>query len=93
MKNIYIIITEWVDELVQARRTVAKHLAEGEDIPHYLKIKRGDGKEYYAIAYRFYDDGDKAAAALEKIRKNVPNARMIFVSVKGDELYQLGPSN
>ena len=92
-ENIYIIITEWVDELVQARRTVAKHLAEGEDIPHYLKIKRGDGKEYYAIAYRFYDDGDKAAAALEKIRKNVPNARMIFVSVKGDELYQLGPSN
>ncbi len=49
------------------------------------------GKRTMRIAYRFYEDGEKAATALDKCKEEYPDAEMVFVSVKGDELYQLGP--
>ncbi|MEZ4774108.1 MAG: hypothetical protein R3D00_13070 [Bacteroidia bacterium] len=91
-ENIYVIVTEWVTDEDMAKRLVFSHLRKGQDIPHHLQIRRGDGKDYYAIVYRFYEDSDKATAALEKIEKEFPQAQMIFASFKGGKLYQLGPS-
>lgn len=91
-ENIYVIVTEWVTDEDMAKRLVFSHLRKGQDIPHHLQIQRGDGKDYYAIVYRFYEDSDKATAALEKIEKEFPQAQMIFASYKGGKLYQLGPS-
>lgn len=91
-ENIYVIVTEWADDQEMAQQRVVSHLRAGEDIPHYLQIRRGDGKDRYAIAYRFYEDADKADAALEKILPAFPDAQMIYCSVKNQELYQLGPS-
>ncbi|MDX2245173.1 MAG: hypothetical protein SF052_00240 [Bacteroidia bacterium] len=91
-ENIYVIVTEWVTDEDMARRRVFTHLRQGQDIPHHLQIRRGDGKDYYAIVYRFYEDSDKATAALEKIEKQFPQAQMIYASFQGGKLYQLGPS-
>lgn len=90
--NIYVIVTEWVDNEEMAQRRVFTHLSDGEDIPHHLQVRRGDGKDYYAIAYRFYEDADKAQEALDKILPEFPNATMIYASLEKGMLYQLGPS-
>ena len=89
-ENIYVIVVEWAETFDAAVNRVFTHLSEGEDVPHYLKIRTGDGKDKYAISYRFYEDADKADAALEKAKQDFPNAQMIFCSVKGNQLYQLG---
>ncbi|MEZ4828823.1 MAG: hypothetical protein R3C61_21430 [Bacteroidia bacterium] len=91
-ENLYVIVTEWVTDEDMARRRVYTHLRKGEDIPHHLQVRRGDGKDYYAIVYRFYEDSDKATAALNKIEKIYPQAQMIYASFQGGKLYQLGPS-
>ena len=91
-ENVYVIVTEWADDAEMAQSRVVSHLSAGEDIPHYLKIRRGDGTDKYAITYRFYEDGDKADAAFEKIVDKYPDARLVFCSVRNNELYQIGPS-
>ncbi|MEM7660014.1 MAG: hypothetical protein AAF399_28145, partial [Bacteroidota bacterium] len=92
-ENLYLIVTEWQEEQDQANARVLRHLRAGEDIPHVLRIRQGDGKDRYAVTYRFYENADKADAALSKILPNFPDAEMVFVSVKGEQLYQLGPAN
>ncbi|MEM7373295.1 MAG: hypothetical protein AAF587_32015 [Bacteroidota bacterium] len=91
-ENVYVIVTEWADDIEMAQSRVVSHLADGKDIPHYLRIRRGDGTDKYAVAYRFYEDDTKAEAALEKILPTFPNAKLVFCSVRNQELYQLGPS-
>ncbi|MEO1417593.1 MAG: hypothetical protein AAFW00_20080 [Bacteroidota bacterium] len=91
-ENIYVIVTEWKDEQDLAQQRVIYHLNRGVDIPHTLKIRRGDGTDRYAVAYRFYESEDLAAQAFEKIEDKFPDARLILCSVKGEDLYQLGPS-
>lgn len=90
-ENIYVIVLEWAKTEDMAKSRVRTHLREGEDVPHFLKIRRGDGTDQYAVSYRFYENSEKASDALDKIQSKFPEAQMIFVSVKGDELYQLGP--
>lgn len=92
-ENLYLIVTEWKEEKEQANARIIQHLRAGEDIPHLLRIRQGDGKDRYAITYRFYEDADQADSALSKILPDFPAAEMVFVSVKGDQLYQLGPAN
>ena len=89
-ENIYIIVTEWAKTREGARQLVYKNLAAGKDVPHYLEVRRGDGTDQYAIAYRFYEDEEKANKAFEAIKRRIPTAQLIFCSVKGDKLYQLG---
>ncbi|MEO1450986.1 MAG: hypothetical protein AAFV07_15760, partial [Bacteroidota bacterium] len=91
-ENIYVIVTEWKDTQETARQRVHQHLDQGEDIPHYLRIRRGNGEDQFAVAYRFYDDASKADAALSKIQTRVADAQLIFCSVKGETLYELGPA-
>jgi len=88
---LYVVILEWVDEAQAAQRRVARYLSQGEDIPHHLPVQRGDGRTQYAIAYRFFEDADQAEEALTRIQQTHPEAEMIFCSVKGEQLYQLGP--
>ncbi len=90
-ENIYVVVIEWLDEEEQAQRKVMRYLGDGADIPHYLPIVRGDGTVRYAVAYRFYEDDQKADEALQAIEGSYPEARLIFCSVKGEKLYQLGP--
>jgi len=92
-ENLYLIVTEWLKEEDQAVARVQDHLRQGRDIPHSLKIRRGDGSDQYAVTYRFYEDSEKADAALKHLLPDFPESEMIFVSVKGDQLYQLGPAN
>ena len=91
-ESVYVIVTEWANDEEMAQSRVVSHLNAGEDIPHYLKIRRGDGTDRYAVAYRFYEDEEKANAAFEKIENTYPDARLVYCSVKNQELYQLGPS-
>ncbi|RMG56040.1 MAG: hypothetical protein D6722_27060 [Bacteroidetes bacterium] len=90
-EDIYVIVLDWVDQKEAAQQRIRTYLAEGEDIPHHLEVRQGDGKDRYCIAYRFFEDADQAQAALDQIRPTNPEAEMIMVSVKGDKLYQLGP--
>ena len=53
---------------------VYTHLTNGEDVPHCLRIRRGDGTDKYAISYRFYEDEGKAEAALSKAQKRIPRS-------------------
>lgn len=89
-ENIYVIVVEWANTKTKAQMRVRSHLRLGQDVPHYLKIKLGDGTEKYAISYRFYEDEEKANTAYDEAIKEFPDARLVFCSVKGDKLYQLG---
>jgi hypothetical protein len=91
-ENLYLIILEWARQEQEARQQVQQYLRQGEDIPHYLPIKRGDGSTQYAVTYRFFESPDQAEEALQRIRSTHPEAEMIFCSVKGDQLYQVGPA-
>lgn len=91
-ENVFVVVTEWADDMDLAQSRVVSHLSSGKDIPHYLRIRRGDGTDKYAIAYRFYEDDAKAEAALNKIQPEFPDAKLILCSVRNGELYQLGPS-
>jgi len=90
-ENVYLVVTNWADTETTARSRVIAHLQAGEDVPHYLKVRRGDGKDYYAVAYRFYESADMAEAAMQVAEKRFPQAELIFCSVKDGELYQIGP--
>jgi hypothetical protein len=89
-ENLYVIVTAWAKTVENARQKVYANLSEGKDIPHYLEIRRGDGTDQYAIAYRFYEDEEKANTAIEEIQKRIPDAQLIFCSLKNGKLYQLG---
>ena len=89
-ENIYVIVVEWAETFDIAQNRVFTHLSSGNDVPHYLKVRTGDGKDKYAISYRFFEDADKAEQALQKAKQEFPEAQMIFCSVKGNQLYQLG---
>ncbi|MEO0468634.1 MAG: hypothetical protein AAF206_03365 [Bacteroidota bacterium] len=89
-ENLYLIVLEWEKEEDAAKKRIYQHLANGEDVPHRLLVERGNGTEQYAIVYRFYSDSEKAEAALSKVEAKWPSAEMIYVSVKGDKMYQLG---
>ena len=91
-QNLYVIVLDWAQQERKARQQVQQYLRQGEDIPHYLPIERGDGTVQYAISYRFFEDSDRADEALLRIRQRHPEAEMIFCSVKGDKLYQVGPT-
>lgn len=90
-EQIYVIVTEWLDSKKMAQRRVIGHLNKGEDVPHYLSIKRPDGTTRFAVTYRFFENEEKANQALEKIQQEIPSAKLIFCSMKGDQLYQMGP--
>ncbi|MCI4668977.1 MAG: hypothetical protein MRZ79_12660 [Bacteroidia bacterium] len=92
-EQIYVIVTEWLDTEQMAQRRVIGHLEQGEDVPHYLPIIRGDGSTRYAVTYRFFENEEKANEALGKIQKEIPSANLIYCSVKGSNLYQIGPAN
>ncbi|MEL6133486.1 MAG: hypothetical protein AAFR59_09005, partial [Bacteroidota bacterium] len=49
------------------KQRVIYHLNRGVDIPHTLKIRKGDGTDRYAVAYRFYESEDLAEQAFQKI--------------------------
>jgi hypothetical protein len=89
-ENIYVIVLEWKETKQLAQMRVRTHLSQGEDVPHYLKIRRGDGTDKFAITYRFFEDEEKANTAFDEAVKEFPNAQLIYCSVKGDQLYQLG---
>jgi hypothetical protein len=87
---IYLIVTEWQEEAAAARRKVNGYLVQGVDVPHYLKIRRGNGRDHYAITYRFFENEEKANAAMELAKKQFPDAELIYVSVRGEDLYEMG---
>ncbi|MFK7926055.1 MAG: hypothetical protein AB8H47_29175 [Bacteroidia bacterium] len=88
-EHLYIIITEWVEGEEMAKNKVYSHLESGVDIPHYLKIRRPNGSDAYGIVYRFYDDADKAEAAISTIEKEITSAELRMVSVRNGELYEM----
>lgn len=91
-EQLYVIVTQWLNTETMARQRVSQHLVEGEDIPHFLAIKRPDGETAYAIAYRFFEEEEKALAAFDIAEKRYPTAELVYCSIKGETLYQLGPA-
>lgn len=91
-ENLYVIVLDWKQQEPNARQAVRSYLRQGEDIPHVLPIQRSDGSVEYAVVYRFFENSDRADQALDRIRQTHPEAELIFCSVKGEQLYQLGPS-
>ncbi|MEL6256513.1 MAG: hypothetical protein AAFR87_31210 [Bacteroidota bacterium] len=89
-ENIYVVVIEWAETKQMAQMRVRSHLRVGEDVPHHLKIRRGDGTDKYAVTYRFYEDEEKANAAFDEAIKEFPDARLIYCSVRNGDLYQLG---
>lgn len=89
-ENIYVIVVEWAETKPKAQKLVRNHLRMGQDVPHYLKIRLGDGTDKYAVSYRFYEEEEKANTAFDVAIKEFPDARLVYCSVKGDKLYQLG---
>lgn len=87
---IYLIVTEWQEEAAAARRKVNGYLVQGLDVPHCLKIRRGNGRDQYAITYRFFENEAKANAAMELAKQQFPDAELIYVSVRGEDLYEMG---
>ncbi|MEL6652378.1 MAG: hypothetical protein AAFQ87_16370, partial [Bacteroidota bacterium] len=88
-ETLYIILTEWVDGEEMAKNRVFAHLESGEDIPHYLKIRRTNGSDAYAIVYRFFEDAEKAEAAISKIEQEIPTAELRMISVRNGDLYAM----
>lgn len=91
-EQLYVIVNEWVSTEDAARQRVQSHLQAGEDIPHFLPIKRPNGKTDYAVTYRFYEDEDKALTAFEIAEQSYPSVDLVYCSIKGETLYQLGPA-
>ncbi len=89
-ETIYLIVTEWAESLNEAEDKVFEYLNAQKDVPHYLQVRRGNGSDQYAITYRFFEDETKANTALKKCRDSGIQADLLFVSVKGEQLYQIG---
>ena len=88
--DIYLIVKEWVDSEEDAKKRVFELLNEGEDIPHYLAVYQGNGIAKYAITYRFFESQDEANAAFSQQEKLGNAYQLVFASVKGEKLYQIG---
>lgn len=89
-ENMYLIVTDWAASLNEADDKVFRYLNNQQDVPHHLEVRRGDGTDQYALTYRFFEDEAQANQALETCRAAGMDAELIFVSVKGDKLYQIG---
>ena len=88
-EHIYVIVTEWMTEEDKARSRVYQHLEAGEDVPHVLTITRPNGAKQYAVSYRFYEDADKAEAAMQICEKRFEGAEFLMVSVRNGEMFQM----
>ncbi len=88
--HLYLVVVEWADNEEMARSRVTDHLTSGEDIPHHLQINLPDGTSRYAIVYRFFEDESNAEQAFETAQTSFPSVELMMVSVKGNELYQIG---
>lgn len=89
-ENIYLIVTEWATSLNEAEDKVFENINGQKDVPHYLQVRRGNGKDEYAITYRFFEDETKANTALKTCRDSGIEAELLFVSVRNGQLYQIG---
>lgn len=89
-ENIYLLLQKWEDNEGAAKASRLQLFDAGKDVPHVLPVKRGDGSTKYALVYRFYDNEKTANENFEKYKLKNPESELIFVSVKGEELYQIG---
>jgi hypothetical protein len=89
-ESVYVILIEWKTTREKALENVYNRLMKGEDVPHVLTIRRPNGKDEFAIAYRFYEDGEKAAAVFESAEKTFPGAKLIINSFREGQLIQMG---
>jgi len=88
--NIYLVVNQWADSEEAAQEKILTHFNQNRDIPHYLPVYRGNNIPAYAVIYRFYENEEKANAALVQLDSQNIEAELIFVSVKDDKLYQIG---
>ncbi len=89
-ENLYLLVTDWVETEEEAKENVYQYLSSGKDIPHYLPVVKGDGKEQIALVYRFYEDATTAEEAMQRCEADGISAEAVMVSMKEGKLYQLG---
>ena len=89
-ENLYLIVTDWVETEAEAKESIYQYLSSGKDIPHYLPVIKGDGKEQLALVYRFYEDSEAAQQAMDRCESADIPAEAVMVSMKEGKLYQLG---
>ncbi|MEM7511229.1 MAG: hypothetical protein AAF388_09885, partial [Bacteroidota bacterium] len=89
-ENLYLIVTDWVETEEEAKENIYQYLSSGKDIPHYLPVIKGDGKEQLALVYRFYEDAEAAQQAMDRCESANISAEAVMVSMKEGKLYQLG---
>ena len=89
-ENLYLLVTDWVETEEEAKENIYQYLSSGKDIPHYLPVVKGDGKEQIALVYRFYEDATTAEEAMQRCEADGISAEAVMVSMKEGKLYQLG---
>ena len=88
--NIYLLVVEWLTEGTEAQQVWFERLSKGQDSPHLLEVERGNGKVQLALTYRFFESEEMADKILTEYEAQGKAAELIFVSVEGDKLYQIG---
>lgn len=88
--HLYLIVVEWADDEAMAKSRVISHLRKGEDVPHYLPVNLPDGTLKYAVVYRFFEAEELAENAFVRAQAAYPEAEFMMVSVRGQELFQIG---
>ncbi|MEM8900481.1 MAG: hypothetical protein AAGC85_20360 [Bacteroidota bacterium] len=89
-ENLYLLVTDWAETEEEAKENIYQYLSTGKDIPHYLTVVKGDGKEQIALVYRFYEDATAAEQAMQRCEEDSISAEAVMVSMKEGKLYQLG---
>jgi hypothetical protein len=69
-KSVYAVIVDEFNDEQSARKAILNFLLKGIDIPHLITLSETS----YVVAYRFFDDREKAEKALERIKNIKPNA-------------------
>ncbi len=80
---IYVVVTDYGDNYLDAKKITNNYLNNGIDIPHCLILNDND-KSVYVAAYRFFSNRVLANEAFEHISKTHKNAEIIKVNGNGE---------
>lgn len=78
--SVYVIVVAEIENYEKTKSTIFEYLNKGIDAVHSVTLYRKDVELVY-VAYRFYDDEQKAEEGLKTIQTKIPEAKIIHVNI------------
>lgn len=82
--EIFAVVIDQFDDYSAANDKIFEYLNQGKDIVHNLSLKNNDDQIVYYTCYRFYSDKQKAQEALNYIKSDFPEAKILHIIESDD---------